>query len=211
MEDKIKLFLEYMKKEKELRLEWDNEDGIDVNSPDYKLSLLTVDRVKTFIAYRNIRIEEAWFSKLNKGRKTKAIENQAYDYDDKRCKKHALALNSLNAFNQFGEAYGLEKFYDGPMLEKSDIDNYTNISVRNEETAFFLQFVDALGRVNSRQMNEYFKEVGIEPDKEESTFIRELQSNINKVEDSYRVEEPPLAEKDDIKFKDEDIFGMQLD
>lgn len=211
MEDKIKLFLEYMKKEKELRLEWDKEDGIDVNSPDYKLILLTVDRARTFIAYRNIRIEEAWFSKLNKGKHSRAIEEKAYDYDEKRCQKHALALNSLNALNKFGEEHGLKKFYDGPMLERSDIENYTNISVRNEETAFFLQFIDKLGRTTSKEMEKYFEEVGIEQGEEESSFIKELQSNISSVESAYAVEEPPLEERSEIKFKDEEIFGMQLD
>ena len=35
MEDKIKLFLQYVKKEKELMLEFDREDGIDVDAEDY--------------------------------------------------------------------------------------------------------------------------------------------------------------------------------
>jgi len=211
MYEKVKLFLEYIKKEKELRLEWDKEEGIDVNAPDYKPHLTTVQRVKSFIAYRNIRIEEAWFSKLNRGRVSEEIERRAYDYDKKRTEKHTKALTSLNEFNEFGERYGLRKFYDGQLLNKKEIENYTNIDVRNQETAFFLQFVDKLGRINFRQMQEYFEEVGIEPGKEESNFIRELQSNISSVEDSYGVEEPPLSEEDDIKFKDEGSFGMQLD
>jgi hypothetical protein len=60
-------------------------------------------------------------------------------------------------------------------------------------------------------MNEYFEEVGITQGKEESSFIKELQSNISSVENSYNVEVPPLNENDEIEFKDDDIFGMQLD
>ncbi len=211
MEDKIKLFLKYIKREKELRLKWDEEAGIDINSPDYKIMLRTVDRIKTFVAYRNIRIESAWFSKLNKGKRSRAIEEKAYDYEDKRCDCHSAALKSLLELNEFGEEHGLDKFYDGNMLTRKEIDNYTNIPTRNEETAFFLGFIDKLGRTTSKQMNEYFAEVGITQGKEESDFIKELQSNISSVESSYNVEVPPLSEKDDIKFKDDNIFGMQLD
>lgn len=211
MEDKIKLFLEYVKKEKELRLKWDKEAGMDVNASDYKIMIQTVDRVRTFVAYRNVRIEEAWFSKLNKGKNSRAIEEKADDYEEKRCKCHADALKSIIDLNQFGEEHGLKKFYDGKMLTVKEIENYTNIATRNEETAFFLGFIDKLGKITSKQMNEYFEEVGIAQGKEESNFIKELQSNISSVENSYKVEVPPLSEKDDIKFKDDSIFGMQLD
>lgn len=211
MEDKIKLFLEYMKKEKEISMEFDKEDGIDVDSPDYKLDLACVGRVQSFIAYRNIRIEEAWYSKLNTGNKSREVRERLNEYDAERSRRHATALNSLAGFNAFGERFGLPKFYEGELLDAKDIEDYRNIPVRKEETEFFLQFVDALGRVPSIKLQKYFEGAGIEQGKEESNFLRELQSNISKVEDAYGVEKPPLDEEGDITFKDEKNFGMQLD
>lgn len=208
MEDKIKLFLQYMKKEKELIREWDKEDGIDVDSPEYKIeSLLCVDRVKAFIAYRNIRVEEAWYLKLNNGNHSKEIREKVYEYDAERSRRHSLALNSMIGFNMFGEKYGLPKFYDGELLEPKDIDNYKNIPIRKKETDFFLQFIDSLSRISSLTMKKYFEEVGIEGEaKEDVSFIRELQSGVEGVDRKYGVEETLLDDDGDIKFKDEKNF-----
>lgn len=207
MEDKVKLFLKYMEKEKELRLQWDEEDGYDVHSPEYKLNLLCVDRVKSFIAYRNIRIEEAWYSKLNKGKRTKEVINKLYDYDEERVKRHAKALKAISDINKFGEDNGLEKFYDGEVLDVKDIDSYRNIPIRKKETDFFLSFIDTLGRTPGIKITEYFKEIGIKGEaKEEFDFIRELQAGVEKIDREHNIEEPILKDDENIKFGDDKLL-----
>lgn len=207
MEDKIKVFLQYMKKEKELRLEWDKEDGIDVEADDYKLNLLCVDRVKAFIAYRDIRIEEQWYSKLHKDRESKEVIKKLYDYDEERSRRHAKALRAMKDFDTFGEEYGLPKFYDGKMLDPKDIDKYINISIRKKETDFFLQFIDKLSRTPGIQMQKYFEEVGIEGEaKEETAFIKELQSNVESVDKKYNVDGALLEEDGNITFGDDKLI-----
>ena len=201
MEDKIKLFLRYMKKEKELTLQWDREEGIDVDAEDYKLNLLCVGRVKSFINYRNIRIEEAWYSKLTKGDTSREVSEKIIEYDCMRTKAHARALSSLADFNKFGEMYGLPKFYDGELLDSKDIEDYRNIKTRKEETDFFLSFIDAINRTPMSKMLEYFSEVGL--GSSEKSFLHDLQSNIEKTNRAYGVSEPFLSDDDDIKFKDD--------
>lgn len=208
MEDKIKLLLEYMKKEKELTKEWDKEDGIDVNSADYKIDfLLTVDRIKSFIRYRNIRIEEAWFSKLHKGDISRKTIEKFYDYDDERVKRHSLALNSMIGLNEFGKKYGLPKFYEGELIRGSDIDNYANIAIRKKETDFFLQFIDKLGRTSNIVMEKYMEEMNIEKSDIEIGFIKELQSNVDVVDNKYGVEKNLIKDDGDIKFKDDETLS----
>lgn len=204
MEDKIKLLLLYMKKEKEILIESDREEGIDVDSPDYQLISGCVGRIQSFIAYRNIRIEEAWYQKLNKGRILESYERKCNEYDAERSRRHSTALNSLAGFNAFGKAVGLPQFYDGELLTASEIENYQNIPVRLEETAFFLQLIDKLGRVKGIEMQKYFEELGIEPEKEESEFMRELQRSISKVEDDYNVKQPLLEEDGETIFREDD-------
>ena len=204
MEDKIKLFLQYMKKEKELQISWDKEDGIDVDAEGYRPELLCVDRVKSFISYRNIRVEEAWYSKLNNGNSSREVREKVVEYDATRSRRHALALNSMIGLNMFGERYGLPKFYDGELLEPKDIDNYKNISTRKKETDFFFGFIDTLSRTPMIKMEEYFSEVGIDKEaKDEKSFIKELQSNVESTDRAYGVTSPILSDDDDIKFKDE--------
>jgi len=207
MEDKIKLLLLYMKKEKEIIIESDREEGIDVDAPDYKLISGCVGRIQSFISYRNIRIEEAWYQKLNKGRRLESYERKCNEYDTERSRRHATALNSLAGFNEFGKNFGLPKFYDGELLTAREIENYQNIPVRLEETAFFLQLVDKLGRVKAIEVQKYFEEVGIEEGKEESTFFRELQRSISKTEDDYNVKQPLLEEDGETIFR-EDVGDM---
>lgn len=207
MEDKVKLFLKYLKKEKELRLKWDEEDGYDINASDYKLNLLCVDRVKSFISYRNIRIEEAWYSKLNKGKRTKEVINKLYDYDEERVKRHAKALKAIIDINKFGEDNGLEKFYDGEVLDDKDISSYRNIPVRKKETDFFLRFVDTLGRTPGIKIKQYFKEIGVEGEaKEELDFIRELQAGVEKVDRMHNVQQPILSDDENVKFGDDKLL-----
>lgn len=201
MEDKIKLFLQYVKKEIELTKKWDKEDGIDIEADDYKISsLLCVDRIKSFIAYRNIRVEEAWFLKLNRGDHSREKSEKAAEYDSKRSRRHSLALNSLLGLNMFGEKYGLEKFYDGEVLNAEEIESYKNIRIRRQETDFFLQFIDSLSRVPSIKMKEYINEAGLD-ENISNTFIRELQSGVESVERKYGVEKNLLTDDGEIKFK----------
>jgi len=205
MEDKIKLFLQYMNKEKELVREWDREDGIDVDSPNYKQTLLSVDRVRAFISYRNIRIEEAWYTKLNRGNNDREIREKLYEYDAERSRRHSLALNSMIGLNDFGEMYGLPKFYDGELVRGQDIENYKNIDVRKEETKFFLGFVDQLCRTPGIVIEKYLAELGIDGEaKEEASFIRELQSNVDTIDRKYNVDKPLLEDDDTITFKDQE-------
>ena len=204
MEDKIKLILQYMKKEKEIMTEFDREDGVDVDSETYEPELLTVSRINAFIKYRNIRIEEAWYAKLTKGNKSREVTEKLYDYDKERSRRHSLALTSMEGLNMFAERNGLPLFYEGELLKPEEIDNYKNIPVRNEITNFFLGFIDQLNRTPGITMQKYFEEVGIEQDsKIEAKFIRELQSNLEKTERDYGVEEPLLKDDGDIKFKDD--------
>lgn len=210
MKDKIKLLLEYMKKEKELTRQWDEEDGIDVNAEDYKIdSLVAVSRVKNFIGYRNIRIEEAWFNKLNNGDTSREIREKAYEYDAERSRRHSLALNSMIGMNEFGEKYGLPKFYEGELVEGSDIDNYKNIDVRKKETDFFLQFIDKLSRTSGMLMEKYMEEMNMDISKseEELNFIKELQHEVNVVDNKYGVEKNLTDDDGDVKFKDDDILS----
>lgn len=203
MDDKVKLFLQYMKKEIELNREWDKEDGIDVDADDYKISLTCVDRVKSFISYRNLRIEEAWYNKLNAGKNSREVREKVYAYDAERSRRHSVALNSMIGFNIFGERYGLPPFYDGEMLKASEIESYKNIPARKAETEFFLKFIDKLSRMSSIKLKKYFEEVGIdENSKQENEFIKELQSNLETVDRKYGVEEPLLEEDAKIKFVD---------
>lgn len=210
MKDKIKLLLEYMKKEKELTRQWDEEDGIDVNAEDYKIdSLITVSRVQSFIGYRNIRVEEAWFNKLNKGDTSRETREKAYEYDAERSRRHSLALNSMIGMNEFGEKYGLPKFYEGELIRGSDIDNYKNIDVRKKETDFFLQFIDKLSRTSGILMEKYMEEenMDISKSEEELDFIHELQKNVDIVDNKYGVEKNLTEDDGDIIFKDDDILS----
>lgn len=210
MKDKIKLLLEYMKKEKELTRQWDEEDGIDVNAEDYKIdNLVTVDRIKNFIGYRNIRVEEAWFNKLNRGNTSREVREKAYDYDAERSRRHALALAGMIGLNEFGERYGLPKFYEGELVCGSDIDNYKNIDVRKKETDFFLQFIDKLSRTSGILMKKYMEEenMDISKSEEELGFIRELQKNVDTVDNKYGVEKNLTEDDGDITFKDDDILS----
>lgn len=208
MKDKIKLLLEYMKKEKELTREWDEEDGIDVNAEDYKIDgLATVDRIKNFIGYRNIRVEEAWFNKLHRGDTSRETREKAYDYDAERSRRHSLALNSMIGLNEFGKKYDLPVFYEGELVTGTDIENYKNIPTRKKETDFFLQFIDKLSRTPAIVMQKYFEQVGIEKGGQEESFIRELQSNVENIDNKYGVEKNLIEDDGDIKFKDDDILS----
>lgn len=208
MEDKIKLLLQYIQKEKELTRQWDKEDGIDVDAEDYKIkSLLCIDRIKSFIAYRNIRVEEAWYLKLNRGVTSREVREKACEYDAKRSRRHSLALNSMIGLNMFADKYELPKFYDGEMLEPKEIENYRNIPVRKEQTKFFLCFIDSLSRTSSTTIQKYFEELGIKEKAEEDIpFIRELQSGVESIDSAYGVEETLLDEDGEIKFKDDKKF-----
>lgn len=204
MEDKIKLILQYMNKEKELMTEFDREEGINVDSDSYEPSLQTVSRVNCFIKYRNIRIEEAWYVKLTKGNKSREVIEKLYDYDNERSRRHSMALTSIEGLNAFAERHGLPKFYEGQLLKPEEIDSYKNIPVRNEMTNFFLKFIDELNRTPNIIMEKYFEEVGIEREGAiEDQFIRKLQMNLEKTERDYGVEKPLVEEHGDIKFKDD--------
>ncbi len=210
MEDKIKLLLKYIEKEKELTREWDKEDGIDVDAEDYKItSLVNVDRIKNFIGYRNIRIEEAWFNKLNRGNTSREVREKAVDYDAERSRRHSLALNSMVGINRFGDEHGLPKFYDGELVQGSDIDNYRNIDVRKKETDFFLQFIDKLSRTSGIIIDRYMDEAGINREDSDGgmSFIKELQRNVDTVDNKYGVEKNLTEDDGDIKFKDDDILS----
>lgn len=206
MEDKIKLFLQYIKKEKEIMMEFDRKNGKDVEAENYKPLSLCVERVRKFIAYRNIRIEEAWYARMNQGNSDREVREKAYEYDAERSSRHSTALESLEGLNIFAERMGLPKFYEGQLLDKKDIKAYRNIPVRKAETDFFLQFVETLSRTPSIKMKEYFEEVGIEKDsKHENAFMRDLQSNVEKVDRQYGIDAPFVDDDADIKFKENNL------
>lgn len=208
MEEKIKLLLEYIKKDKEIMKENYRAMGASDEVEDCKLPVsANIERVKNFIAYRNVRVEESWFQKLHNGDNSRRVKEELCELDAKRSRRHADALVSVQQLNEFSQIHDLPLFYEGELVTGSDIENYVNIDTRKKETDFFLQFIDELSRTPSIVMDRYFKETGIDKESEMPDFIKELQGNVEEVDLEYGVEKNLTEDDGDIVFKDEDALS----
>ena len=191
----INLILQYIEKEKEENRRYDEEDGIDVNAEDYKPEAdAIIMMIENMLKYRELRVEQAYISKMNMGNNSREFREKAVELDKDRREKHNLALTSLKGLNEFAKKYNLEPIYEGRVLTDEQIDSHDKFTydVREEMTDAFLKMLIELGNFSIE------KEVN---SKEE---IMKLQRRIDKTERKYGVKRELEHDDGDIEFKDFD-------
>lgn len=197
--DKIKILLEYMEKEIEINKNYDEEDGIDVNSSDYCPSYFTTKkRLESFINYKEIRVKQHWHSvisnKLNVDKEKYAIT--ANKFDRERRMYHNAALESVIGFNYFAKKYNLQPIYEGELLTSEEIEkhNSKDHEKRMKMTDFFLELLNDIENFNI----ELTKDKSIE-----DNFLLGLKSKVEKIDRDYEVQETLTSDDGVIKVKDE--------
>ena len=191
----INLILQYIEKEKEENRRFDEEDGIDVYAEDYKPEAgAIIMMIENMLKYRELRVEQAYISKMNMGNNSREFREKATELDKDRREKHNLALTSLKGLNEFAKKYNLEPIYEGRVLTDEQIDSHDKFTydIREEMTDAFLKMLIELGNFSmEKAVNS----------KEE---IMKLQRRIDKTERKYGVKRELEHDDGDIEFKDVD-------
>lgn len=178
MENKINLLKELVNKEKELYGEDDS-------------SFIT-DQVEKMIEYRNIRTEQAWFSKATDGMTQRKIAIELVRLDHLRREKHNSSLRSINIINRFCSKTGLQFLYEGETLTNEQINEHdiNSLDIRKEVTDFMLELVYNIQQNVTKAYEE------------PNSFIKGLKSKIEQTDREYGVEESLKEDDGDIEFKD---------
>ena len=118
--DKLQLLFDYMSKEAELRRQWDKEDGIDVDAPDYKPESTVMQGVMGFEKYRRAYTESMYLDVLARNGVPKN-PTLTQELDRKQREAHNAALTYLLGFKELSKVLNLEPFYTGEEVSKESI------------------------------------------------------------------------------------------
>ena len=148
--------------------------------------------VLAILAYRELRTEQAYISKIANTSNSRYIREQLADLDKDRREKHNLALTELKGLNRFAKDNGLEPIYKGKELSEEEIERHDNASydIRMEMTDAFLKILLDLGKYTVKENTK---------SKEE---IRAIQKDMDKVAREYGVKQELENDDGDILFDD---------
>lgn len=186
MKEKIDLLEKYIEKAK----------GLEEENSDYNF---IAEQIENMIAYRLIRVEQAWFAKASEGEKDseerRKIAAMLVEYDKRRREAHNSALRAINIINRFSETNNLPKFYEGPQLTSEQIKTHSidSLDARKDITDFMLKFIHTL------QEQSYTKE-------RKTGFIDNLAENVKKTDRDFGVAEPLLEDDGNVEFKKDSII-----
>ena len=187
----IEILRTYIEKEKEITRAFDEEDGIDVNDPNYEPEADAINRkLKNILGYREIRTLQAYASKLARGDYTKDTRSKLVEMDKARRSSHNLALANFKGLVEFGKKYGLESLYDGALLTDQEIERHTvdTLDVRKEMTDAFLKMLVDIDKTPYSLVDN--KEISV------------LKNKIEKVDRDYKVSKAIEHDDDDVEFED---------
>lgn len=191
----VQLLLKCIEKEKEINKVFDEEDGIDINASDYEPSAeVTIRRIMNLLAYREVRVKQAYISKMNAGNNSRDIRATLSELDKDRREKHNLALSSLKGLVEFAKKNNLEPIYTGNILSEKEIEEHKPASydVRQEMTNAFLKILKDLGDYSIRNFNVL----------EDSKELKYIHNKIYKIQSDYAVKEELIEDTGDILFYD---------
>ena len=200
MSDKLKLLFEYMEKETELNRQFDKEDGIDVDAPDYTPECTTLTRVLSFERYRRAYTETMYQDFLVKaGFKKNPSLTEELDRNQRQA--HNSALSHLLGFKNLSKTLGLEPLYKGAEVSKESIRGMgsDHSDARKEMTDFFLKLITELSDYNIQEIeNKYLKE-----------NTQSIKDTIRKDNHDFRVKDDGLTEyHGKIEFEDENDMNI---
>ena len=200
MSDNLKLLFEYMDKEMEMNRQFDKEDGIDIDAPDYVPECTTLTRVLSFEKYRRAYTETMYQDFLVKSG-CKKNPTVTAELDRNQRQAHNSALSHLLGFKNLGKALGLKPLYEGAEVSKESIRGMgsDHSDARKEMTDFFLKIITELSNFNIKEI--------------ENKIIREnaqtIADSIRKDNHDFRVKDDGLKEyHGDIEFEDEDNINI---
>ena len=192
--DDLKLLFTYISKENEIIKEFDKEDGINVEAPDYVPDSMMIRRVTDMEDYRIaktllVSVEKMIASSL-------CARNPEYvaSLDREQRRKHNKALTSLIAMNNFAEKNNLEKIYKGKLVDEKDIRDLGSgdLEARKEMTDFFLGLLTQISKYRVRELeNEVLKKQ-----------IKEVQRKMDSTNSQYNVKKELTEYDGEIEFYD---------
>lgn len=190
----LQLLFSYIKKENEVIMKFDKEDGIDVDAPDYAPDSMMMRRLSDMEDYRIAKTLLASVQKMV--RDGLCSRNPVYieSLDREQRRKHNKALTSLMAMNDFAQKNNLEKIYTGKLVDSKDIRDLGSgdLEARREMTDFFLGLLTQLSKYNIQELkNEQLK-------KQVSTMQRKMDSTSR----DYNVKKELTTYDGDIEFYD---------
>lgn len=194
MSDNLKLLFQYMDKEAEMNRQFDKEDGIDVDAPDYKPESTVLKRILSFEKYRRAYTESMYQDFLvQAGYKKNPSLTEELDRNQRQA--HNSALSHLLGFKNLSKVLGLEPLYKGAEVSKESIKGMDSdhSDARKEMTDFFLKLITELSDYNVREIeNNYLRENALT-----------IRNTIRKDNHDFRVKDDGLKEyHGDIEFED---------
>lgn len=189
MSEELKIIIEYLKKELEIR----REKG-ELNLDASKTCIF--DRVLSFIDYRDIRTEQYWFSKLTAGNNERQVLEKRNELDRQRREKHNTALIVLIGMQKFGKRLNLNSLYEGNMLTEDEVLEHdeTKLDERELMTNFFLKIVTEIE--NSRTEKTIEQET-------DGKFLNELKKQVETSNRNFGVKDGLNKDNGDILFYDD--------
>ena len=193
MSDELKLLFEYMEKESEYLTQLDKEDGIDVDSPDYKPESTVFTKIMSFEKYRRAYTMSMYQDFLIRDGVARDAALSA-ELDKNQREAHNAALTHLLGFKNLSNLLHLEPLYKGEEVSKESIkglgSDYSD--ARKEMTDFFLKLISEFSDYNVRELeNEHVR-----------NYAQEFQRTIRKNDHDFRVKDGGLKEyHGDIEFE----------
>lgn len=193
----IELVKQYINKEKELCRKFDEEDGIDTSLDTYEPNAnVTLQRIMNLLSYREVRVKQAYISKLSRGDNSREMRQMLSELDKDRREKHNLALSSLKGLVDFAKRYNMELIYTGPMLSEKEIEEHkpSSFDARQKMTDSFLSILKDLGDYSTRQCTDSSLKKDLEM----------VKNKIYKIDREYKVKQELMYDEGDILFEDFD-------
>lgn len=190
--DNLKLLFEYINLENNIIRDFDEEDGIDVNSPDYVPESMMLKRLDDMEEYRMARTLLACVQKMIKDGLIHKDTEYVASLDRAQRRKHNKALTSLMGMNEFARKHGLREIYTGKLVDKKDIRDMGagDLEARAEMTNFFLGLLNELSDFNIKQIqNSFVKQQ-----------LRDVQRKISTTCSKYDVKKPLSQYNGNIEF-----------
>ena len=190
--NKLKLLLKYISKENDIIKQFDMQDGIDTESETYIPDGVMIERLNDMEEYRIARTIFIYVQQMMSDGNIPKDKNYIKHLDEDQRRKHNKALISLLGFNEFGEHYGLEKFYTGKQINKSDIRDLGtgDIEARTEMTNFFLSLLNELSEYNIKELEN----------KIVRKQMQEVQDKINLTNKDYKIKKTFSNYNENIEF-----------
>lgn len=187
----VELLMKYLEKDAEIAREFDIEDGIDVNAPDYEPDLVTPGRINALLDYRNIRVEQAYLSKVTNGDFSRGTRQMLNDLDHDRRRRHNHALTSLLGLVDFAKRFGLEPIYEGRLLTQKQINSHdtATLDIRKEMTDAFLKILKDIDDCPYSLVRN-------------SKEMKSIKNNSDKNTSDFKVSKNLEHDDDDISFED---------